>query len=293
MRIAVEHHFFCRQLQGTHGVRNVALVAIDHGQRFGGYDRQLMIGQVDDLIGVARQWRGVAGDQVLAVAHADDQRAAQPRGNHHVGIIAKQHDQPVGTLQLGNGPSYGLDERTVPRCHGAGAFEPTDRDVQATGELLVQATGHQVGDHFGIGSGTKRETFALQACFERAEVFDHAVVDHGNGALGPANVRMGVGVGRRAVRRPAGVANADIAGRGMVGQLLRQHGEPACPLGHQQRIAVDRGDTGAVITAIFEAPQAVEQVGGGVARPDISDNSTHGTAYSGGVFAAFFGTDSP
>ena len=42
---------------------------------------QFVVGQVDDLVGVAGQRRGVAGDEVLAVADADHQRAAQPGGD--------------------------------------------------------------------------------------------------------------------------------------------------------------------------------------------------------------------
>ena len=50
-------------------------------QRVGGDQGDLMIGQIDDLVGAAGQRRGVAGDEVLAVADADDQRAALPGGD--------------------------------------------------------------------------------------------------------------------------------------------------------------------------------------------------------------------
>ena len=55
---------------------DVPVVAVDDAERVGGDDGQLVVGQVDDLVGVADQRRGVAGDEVLAVADADHQRAA-------------------------------------------------------------------------------------------------------------------------------------------------------------------------------------------------------------------------
>ena len=77
------------------------------------------------------------------------------------------------------------------------------------GEPVVrQATGDQVGDHFGVGRRAETVAFAFQPLLERAEVLDHAVVDDGHDAVA-AEVRMGVDVGRRAVRGPAGVADAD------------------------------------------------------------------------------------
>ena len=58
---------------------------------------------------------------------------------------------------------------------------------------------------------------ALQPLLDGLKVLDHAVVDHGQRAIA-AEMRMGVDVGRRAVRRPAGVADADPAGGRVVGQ---------------------------------------------------------------------------
>ena len=72
-------------------------------QRVGREHGQLVVGQVDDLVGVAGQRRGVAGDEVLAVAHADHQRAAQPGGDHHLRPVAKDDRQAVGPLELRQG----------------------------------------------------------------------------------------------------------------------------------------------------------------------------------------------
>ena len=50
---------------------DVPLVAVNHPQRVGREHGQFVVGQIDDLVGVAGQRRGVAGDEMLAVAHAD------------------------------------------------------------------------------------------------------------------------------------------------------------------------------------------------------------------------------
>ena len=76
------------------------LIAVGHPQPVGREHRQLVIGHVDDFVGVAGQRRGVAGDEVLAAAHPDHQRTAQPGGNHHPRPIAKDDRQTVGPVQL-------------------------------------------------------------------------------------------------------------------------------------------------------------------------------------------------
>ena len=94
---------------------NLSLIAIDDAQRIGRDHGHLVIGQVDDLVGVPGQRRGVAGHEVLAVADAHHQRAAQPRGDDHVGIIAKQDRQAIGALQLRQRLAHRLDQRAMPR----------------------------------------------------------------------------------------------------------------------------------------------------------------------------------
>ena len=92
------------EVEHVDAVVDVALVAVDHAQAVGRDHRQLVVGQVDDLVGVAGQGRGVAGHEMLAGAHADDQRAAQPGGDQHVGPVAEEDRQPVGALELRQAP---------------------------------------------------------------------------------------------------------------------------------------------------------------------------------------------
>ena len=59
-----------------------------------------MVRQVNDPIGVARQRRRIASDEVFVVANPDDQRTAESSGDDQVAVIAEQDHQPVGTAKF-------------------------------------------------------------------------------------------------------------------------------------------------------------------------------------------------
>ena len=100
-------------------------------------------------------------------------------------------------------------------------------------------------------------------------------------ATGADDVRVGVADGRRAMRRPARVGDADVAVQRM--RLRSSRGEivelalGAAPL---ELAVVDRADAGGIIAAIFEPLEAVEQPLRDVRLADDPDNSAH-HAYSG------------
>ena len=68
----------------------------------------------------------------------------------------------------------------------------------------------QVRDDLGVGLGDERVPLALQLVLELEVVLDDAVVDDDD-AAGAVAVRVGVLLGRPAVRRPARVADAVVA----------------------------------------------------------------------------------
>ena len=92
-----------------------------------------------------------------------------------------------------------------------------------------------------------------------------------------ADVGVGVDVVRRAVGRPAGMAHADgalhiRAAVDEVAQCLEPaHGFFDLKLMPRRN---DR-DTGAVIAAVFQTGEAVEQNGGSLLAADVSNNTTH------------------
>ena len=92
-----------------------------------------------------------------------------------------------------------------------------------------------------------------------------------------ADVGVGVDVVRRAVGRPAGMAHADGALhiRAAVDEVA-QGFEPAHGF-FDLKLMPRRNDrdTGAVVAAVFQTGQAVEQNGGSLLAADVSNNTTH------------------
>ena len=128
-------------------------------------------------------------------------------------------------------------------------------------------------DGFGVGLGLRRRSPWRRDRRGAPEVLDDAVVDDGDG---PGLVRMGVGDGRRAVGGPAGMADARLAGQrvmhqqvGEIDELARRRG------GGRVDAVVDRGDTGAVIAAIFQAFQRLDNDRGRFVLSEDSDNTAH------------------
>ena len=75
-------------------------------------------------------------------------------------------------------------------------------------EVALVKRGDQVRDDFGVGLRKELYAALLESRAERRVVLDYAVVDEGEiAAIGYMRVR--VGDGRKAVRRPACVRDAD------------------------------------------------------------------------------------
>ena len=84
-------------------------------------------------------------------------------------------------------------------------------------------------DDFGIGRRLAVVPALGQLLLELAEVFDDAVVNQRDDAVA-ADVRMGVDIGRRPVRGPPRVAEADAAAgrlRFQLGRPGRRRGRPS------------------------------------------------------------------
>ena len=240
------------------------MVAVDHSEGVGREDRHLVVGQVHDPVGSSGQRRGVAGHEVLPLAHADDQRTTQPRGDHHVRIVAEQDRQSVSPLQLRQRRLDRYDQRQEIRLGHADQ-----------GGLPPEATVDQMGDHFAVGRGLENVPFACQPLFERLEVLDHPVVHHRHRTVA-SEMRMGVRLAGFPVGGPARVPNP---GSPRCGCLTQQGFEPVdspCVLhGDQSARRADRRHPSAVIAAVFKAPQPGDKEVGRLVRADVSDDSAH------------------
>jgi hypothetical protein len=89
------------------------------------------------------------------------------------------------------------------------------------------------------------------------------------------DVRMGIVDGRRAMRRPAGMGDAGGAGERAVVQDPGEIAELALRPAPVDPAAIQGGDAGRVIAAIFEPFQPVEQPLGDVFPADNANDSAH------------------
>ncbi len=145
----------------------------------------------------------------------------------------------------------------------------------ATLILFLQATGNQMGDDFAVGRRAEDVAFGFESLLERAKIFDHAVMSDRQDLL-PAEMRMGVVVGRGAVRGPAGVADADRAGGRVIGQLGFEQVDPAGRFDEGEfALRRDCDDARAIVAAIFEPSKSFQQKLDCGPMADITDDATH------------------
>ena len=214
------------------------------------HHRPVAVVQIGDPPGQRRQRQRVRADEHLIVAEPDRQRRAVLRPDDQLGMTGEDHRQRIGPLQPPQRRTRRLDRR-----HAA---------------LQIQID--ELGNGLGIGFGAELLALGLQFRAQFGVVLDDAVVHQGNprGA-----VRMRVALGRRAMRRPARVADPDGAGQTA---LLQRRGQVAqLALGAAALdVAVHQGgDAGAVIAAIFQPPQRIQDDGRGGTAADNPNNATH------------------
>ena len=132
-----------------------------------------------------------------------------------------------------------------------------------------------MGDDLGIGFGHEGVTLTRQLAFQFQVVFDDAVM-HYHDAPGAVAMWMGILFGRPAVRCPPGVANAVGALERMLPDHLFQVTQlTRGPAQFQPMSRIPYCDTGRVVAAVFEPPQAFQNDRDNILRADISHDSTH------------------
>src|SRR5690606_24683471 len=195
--------------------------------------------------------RHVRGQEVLALAQADQQRAAHARADQAVRLAAAEHGQGVGTGELLH--------RGLQRA----------QQVAALGHVVVD----QVGDDLGIGLRLELVAQRLEPLALFLVVLDDAVVDQRQ--LAVADVRVGIGLGHPAVGGPAGVADAEHAVEALgEGRLLHlRHAAGAAHPAHAVRIG--DGDAGRVIAAVLQALEALDQDRNHIAIRDRANDAAH------------------
>ena len=229
-----------------HGVVELDAAAGEHGD--------LAVVHIHHVARVLDDGGRVAREEAAALAEAEQQRRVLARGDDAVGTIGAEHTERVGALDAAQHAAHGLEE------------------VAALVVVELEQLRHDLGIRFGSEGHALRD----QKFLELDIVFDDAVVDDGKLAV-LADVGVGVDVVRRAVGRPAGMAHADGALhiRAAVDEVA-QDLEPAHGF-FDLKLMPRRNDrdTGAVIAAVFQTGEAVEQNGGSLLAADVSNDTTH------------------
>ena len=105
-----------------------------------------------------------------------------------------------------------------------------------------------------------------------AEILDDAVMHHGDAFGG---VRMSVVLGRLAMGGPAGVTDAGVTVERSIVQPLLEILQLAFGAPALERLALQRRDTGGIVTAIFEPLEEIDQLLRDWSTPQNADNAAH------------------
>ncbi|VUX45921.1 hypothetical protein DF3PA_170022 [Candidatus Defluviicoccus seviourii] len=209
--------------------------------------------EVADAVGKRRESKRVGAQEHLALAVAQRQRAAVAGADHQIVMAGKQNGEREGAAQPLERFGYCLLRR----------------------QPLAQMLADEVDDDFRVGFGRKDAAGARELAPQVLEVLDDAVVDEHHALIG---VRVGVDLGRRSVRRPAGVADADPAGSWILGKHGLEVDEFARGATADDRAVRQRGNPGRVVAAILQPAQAFNQQWLNVCFADNSDDAAHGLA---------------
>ena len=199
-----------------------------------GQHRPVAVVEIGDAVGERRQRDRVGAEEHLAVAIADRERAAAAGADHQVVLALEEDGEREGAAQPVESLGDGLGRR----------------------QALVKPCGDQVGDDLGVGLGDELGAGRGQFVLQLAEILDDAVVDQRQPRR---RMRMGIALGRRAVGRPAGMADAGAAREGLPGELGLEVAQLAFGAAPRQVSVFQRRDAGRVVAAIFEPLQRIDQ----------------------------------
>ena len=233
-------------------LRDRRAVDLEHLVAVGPHDGHLAVGEIDDLLGELDERARVGADEVLALADAQQQRAAVARDHQQVGLVEAQRHDAVGALDARERLADGLGEGEV--------------------GLLLDLL-DELGQHLGVGVALEGVALPDELLLDGGVVLDDAVVDDREATV-TRRMRVRVEVARRAVGRPAGVPHADGALDGAAVEQLGQFVDLALLLADLER-AVQDGDARGVVAAVFEPPKAADEEVAGLTRTDVTDDATH------------------
>src|SRR5690606_18811701 len=214
------------------------------------HHRMVTLLQIGETVGEGREREGVGADVHLALAIADRERRAAAGDDDEIVLPLEEEGEREGPLEPAQRRPRRL-ERRQPRMEFARA---------------------EGGDGLGIGLGGEALAALLEFGAQRAVILDDAVVDDGNRA---DLMGMGVRFARGAMGRPAGVADAAPAADRLAHEQVRERDELAHRAPAVEPAVVDGGDPGAVIAAILEPLETLEDQRRRLVIAEDSHDATH------------------
>ncbi len=194
----------------------------------------------------------------LTLAHADDERALQPRADEQVRVLLVDDN-----------------EREV-------ALELLVDDADGVEQVAPVVALDEVRDHLGVRLRREDVALGLEALLQLAEVLDNPVQRDRDLAPVAARERMRVLLGDLAVRRPARVADAG-AGVGAVRlDRLLQVVQVADRADVFEPTVFEQAHTGRVVAPVFEALEAGQNQRLRLPGTDVSDDPAHVDSLSSG-----------
>ena len=217
---------------------------------FAGQRRPVAFLEIGDAVGEGAERERVRAQIHFAVAIADRERRALARADQEILLALEQIDERERPAQA---PKRRMN-RVVRRF--------------ALGEFVLD----DEGGNLGIGLGLKRIALGGELLAQRPEILDDPVMDDREPRRG---MRMGVVLRGLAVRRPAGVADADRAAERRCGKFRLEVLELAFGAPPVQPAVLERRHAGGIIAAIFEPLQRSDNRARDRPGPENPDNSTH------------------
>ena len=130
-----------------------------------------------------------------------------------------------------------------------------------------------VRDALGVGIGSELVAEILQLTAQRLVVLDDAVVHDGQAVA--RDMRMSIAFGRRAVRCPARVGDAERRLEGIGVECGLEFGDLALAALAAHGAVVQNRESCRIIATVFQPPQALHEDGDDVAIRDGADDAAH------------------
>ena len=158
-----------------------------------------------------------------------------------------------GELRRAPTTTSGSSACTATRVNAPSSRRHTCRIASARSAADGELLGEQMRDDLGVGLGVQVVPALGQLGPQRGEVLDDPVVDDGDPS-GVVEVRVGVGVGRAAVRGPPRVpdARSSPAGSGRSSSAFSRLTSLPGLLGRGQPAVGEHGDTRRVVSPVLQ-----------------------------------------